>query len=333
MRSKCGSSSVGRASASQAEGRGFEPRLPLKIHCSNTGMKSLAPHINVEDSRLINGLRALVAIVCGVEDAREEEIELDFSNTRFISPVFAVSLLVYLSKTQNKIRLKNYSPYMQVVYMHEPLMPDKMRASMFSAVLQGYKGKTYVPVVSFPAIAESDQKDVILSAVEDVIISQLCITSNIAQGLKYVISETIDNITEHSQSERGYIFAQAYPTKGFLDICIADTGITLLGSYKAAGIVDYESDIEAIQAANRRISAKNLPNAENRGFGIYTTKQMLINGLGGQYMILSGEALYMKGPAFDEFLALPSGVRFEGTIVALRIPYQNKLFNYLNYID
>ena len=26
---KCGSSSVGRASASQAEGRGFEPRLPL----------------------------------------------------------------------------------------------------------------------------------------------------------------------------------------------------------------------------------------------------------------------------------------------------------------
>ena len=28
---KCGSSSVGRASASQAEGRGFEPRLPLCI--------------------------------------------------------------------------------------------------------------------------------------------------------------------------------------------------------------------------------------------------------------------------------------------------------------
>ncbi len=28
-RSSCGSSSVGRASASQAEGRGFEPRLPL----------------------------------------------------------------------------------------------------------------------------------------------------------------------------------------------------------------------------------------------------------------------------------------------------------------
>ena len=29
-KSNCGSSSVGRASAFQAEGRGFEPRFPLK---------------------------------------------------------------------------------------------------------------------------------------------------------------------------------------------------------------------------------------------------------------------------------------------------------------
>ncbi len=29
MQEKCGSSSVGRAWASQAQGRGFEPRLPL----------------------------------------------------------------------------------------------------------------------------------------------------------------------------------------------------------------------------------------------------------------------------------------------------------------
>ena len=28
---RCGNSSVGRASASQAEGREFEPRLPLKV--------------------------------------------------------------------------------------------------------------------------------------------------------------------------------------------------------------------------------------------------------------------------------------------------------------
>ena len=31
----CGSSSVGRASAFQAEGRGFEPRFPLYCQCSS----------------------------------------------------------------------------------------------------------------------------------------------------------------------------------------------------------------------------------------------------------------------------------------------------------
>ncbi len=31
---RCGSSSVGRASAFQAEGRGFEPRLPLQLKAS-----------------------------------------------------------------------------------------------------------------------------------------------------------------------------------------------------------------------------------------------------------------------------------------------------------
>ncbi len=31
LRKKCGSSSVDRASAFQAEGRGFEPRLPLSL--------------------------------------------------------------------------------------------------------------------------------------------------------------------------------------------------------------------------------------------------------------------------------------------------------------
>lgn len=96
------------------------------------------------------------------------------------------------------------------------------------------------------------------------------------------------NITEHSESDRGYIFAQAYPTKGFLDVCIADRGVSLLGSYEKLPDNEILSDMEAIKAANRGLSSKNLPDAENRGFGIRTSKQMLIHGLGGQYLMISG---------------------------------------------
>ena len=165
------------------------------------------------------------------------------------------------------------------------------------------------------------------------IISQLNIQPNVAIGLKYMIDETLDNITEHSESDRGYIFAQAYPKKGFLDVCIADRGINLLGSYEKLSDNEIASDMEAIKAANRGLSSKNLPDAENRGFGIMTSKQMLIQGLGGQYLMISGSCLYIKSRILDSFYAMPNGLRWNGTIVALRIPYQSDTFNYINYIE
>ena len=72
---------------------------------------------------------------------------------------------------------------------------------------------------------------------------------------------------------------------------------------------------------------------KNRGYGIYTSKKMLINGLGGQYMIMSGGAVYMKSKDIDRFFTLPGDLRWNGTVVALRIPYQAPHFNYINYIE
>lgn len=81
------------------------------------------------------------------------------------------------------------------------------------------------------------------------------------------------------------------------------------------------------------ISAKNLPDAENRGYGISTTKKMLVDGMGGQYMMVSGDTVYVKTKAGSGYFELPYGIRFEGTIVALRIPYWNEDFEYVNYIE
>ena len=45
-------------------------------------------------------------------------------------------------------------------------------------------------------------------------------------------------------------------------------------------------DIDAMEAViNYQVSTKNLPGAENRGFGIRTSREMLVNGLGGEYLI------------------------------------------------
>jgi anti-sigma regulatory factor (Ser/Thr protein kinase) len=232
------------------------------------------------------------------------------------------------------VSFKNISDYLErIEFSNGGVKPDMMRQTEFLADLEKYASKTYIPIIDFAAGRNSDAKEAVSSIVENMIIQQLSIQSNVANGLKYMIDEILDNITEHSESDRGYIFAQAYPTKGFLDVCIADRGVSLLGSYEKLPDNEISSDIEAIKAANRGLSSKNLPDAENRGFGIRTSKQMLLQGLGGQYLMISGSSLYIKTLNLDSFYSMPHGLRWNGTIVALRIPYHSASFNYINYIE
>ena len=291
-------------------------------------------HINIKDDRLIDGLSPVVRIMDQMEKSVDQEVTIDFSDTRFISPVFALSLIVYLTRCGKQIAFTNVSDYLERIGLgNGGIKPDTMRQTEFLAELEKYTSKTYIPIIDFAAGRNSDAKEVVSSIVENMIIQQLNIQSNVANGLKYMIDETLDNITEHSESDRGYIFAQAYPTKGFLDVCIADRGVSLLGSYEKLPDNEILSDMEAIKAANRGLSSKNLPDAENRGFGIRTSKQMLIHGLGGQYLMISGSSLYLKSCNLDTFYSMPHGLRWNGTIVALRIPYHSSSFNYINYIE
>ena len=291
-------------------------------------------HINVKDDRLIDGLTPVVWIMDQMEKSVDQEVTIDFSDTRFISPVFALSLIVYLTRCGKQIAFTNVSDYLERIGLgNGGIKPDTMRQTEFLAELEKYTSKTYIPIIDFAAGRNSDVKEVVSSIVENMIIQQLNIQSNVANGLKYMIDETLDNITEHSESDRGYIFAQAYPTKGFLDVCIADRGVSLLGSYEKLPDNEILSDMEAIKAANRGLSSKNLPDAENRGFGIRTSKQMLIQGLGGQYLMISGSSLYIKTRNIDSFYSMPQALRWNGTIVALRIPYHSASFNYIDYIE
>lgn len=290
--------------------------------------------IHVNGDRLLDGLSPVIQIIAQIEASEEQNVVIDLSQAQFITPLFSLSLLVFISRSKRNISLQNAKGYSELIgIIQGGIKPDLIRQTEFLALLESYASKTYIPIINFAADHNSDAKEAVSTIVENLIIRQLSIQQNVANGLKYIVEETLDNISEHSDSERGYIFAQAYPHKGYLDICIADCGITLLGSYKKLPDNEINSDLEAIKAANRGISSKNLPEAENRGFGIKTTKQMLINGLNGQYLMMSGNCMYIKTRNLDSFYTMPKGIRWDGTIVALRVPYNSSTFNYINYIE
>ena len=291
--------------------------------------------INIQDSNLLYGLQEVLKIIEQIIKSEDREDIICFQKRTFVTPLFILPLLVFVTGCGKVIRFDSYSSYMDtILFSQGGLKPDMTEHSDFLASLNKFAYKTFLPIINFPAnIYCNNERNAILTAVESMLAKQLGLQPNITAGLKYIVEESVDNIIEHSESERGYIFSQSYPTKKYLDICIADSGITLLGSYQKAGRVDIVNHLLAIEAANSGVSTKNLPEAENRGYGIATSKKMLVDGLSGNYVMLSGNALYLKTQTIEKFVSLPGEANWKGTIIAVRIPYINENFNYIKYIE
>ncbi|MCF0202209.1 MAG: hypothetical protein HUK08_02480 [Bacteroidaceae bacterium] len=246
-----------------------------------------------------------------------------------VSPVMALPLMLLRQQ-----QIETGIPALNDISFPHGVAAGEMRISKFRACLQAYANKEFIPIINFPANnEEDDQKNDILTAIEDVLIEMSGNVKNVSTGIRYIIGECVDNITQHSKSDKGYIHATINREEKFIDICIADRGITLLGSYRENNDEDILSDMEAMKAANRGISTKNLPDAVNRGYGIITTKNMLTQGLGGLFLMISGKAMAIHSGKVHEYAELPDDLYCSGTAVIYRLYYDKTSFNYINYIE
>ena len=153
--------------------------------------------------------------------------------------------------------------------------------------------------------------------------------------LTYLLDELICNIQQHAQTERGYAFLEYNTTTDAIEIIIADMGITIYGSYVAAQKhLDKlgNSDAEALNLAQNGYSVKNLPDAENRGYGISSNIHMVIDGLHGEFAVMSGNALLLQSATHKKILDLPEEFDYKGTMVVVMIPATiPEGFNLYNY--
>lgn len=73
---------------------------------------------------------------------------------------------------------------------------------------------------------------------------------------------------------------------------------------------------------------------KTRGFGIMTSKRMLVEGLKGKYFLFSGNAFYIWTEEHKNISLLNEKCHWQGTMLALRIPkIAPKEFNYINYLE
>lgn len=79
-------------------------------------------------------------------------------------------------------------------------------------------------------------------------------------------------------------------------------------------------------------STKNIP--ESRGFGISTSRDMLVKGLKGKFLLMSDDTIYLQTANKQEVIQLPEANRYQGCYVAMRIPLlKDEQFSFYNYIE
>lgn len=288
-------------------------------------------------------LNYLFGLLIQINETKPTEVRFDFSESKFISPFVIVGVIAIsnsLKRQGKKIEFifnKNISvpSYFDAIHFPEGYNFDGMTSVEMNSKLEEYHLKTFIPLVLFPTTAnnvESILRENVLSAISTILRKQLKFTGNLLQAIYYLIDELTNNIADHSGSERGILFAQFYPTKNYMDVCIADFGKGIKQTYIDSGKANPNSHEEAIEFAIKGKSTKN--QAISRGFGISTSRKMLTEGLKGKFFLYSGNAMFYQNFEKQGIIALPENACFQGCIVALRIPIiPNNNFDFYKYTE
>ncbi|MCB9232124.1 MAG: hypothetical protein H6581_10700 [Bacteroidia bacterium] len=272
----------------------------------------------------------------------ESEIELDFGNCGWAAPFFLLPISCFIDKIEGrnvKIILTPPQNQNSKAYFNTVKFPAGLDPSVnpdWEVDLNQFGPKSYLPIIKFPCrgVGSTNQREKLLSGTMRLLKSQLNLSQDITGGISYLISEITDNIIEHSQAINGWMMGQHFRSKGYLDLCISDSGISLLGSYQKAERLAITTHREAILSALSGISTKY--DGIQRGYGIPTTLKLLTEGLGGVFMLWSGDAIYVKGKNKDQLVVeniYQTKTFWEGTIVIFRIPdYKGGKFNIHKYV-
>ena len=292
---------------------------------------------NIErDERIGSVFNWLFRVMSQTENAPENGVQWDLSEVSFLHPFFLAPLVIYKESCGRSIECigipDRISKYFDLIHFDKPLYIEEEIG--LENTLNEYISKSYIPVCQFELC--KGNIDEIQSILQKVIRTQSHADNRIVTPLSYMLGELIDNMGEHSNGRYGYIFSQYLKKEECIDLVIADDGITIYGNYAKFGLYQNEIDGDesiALKLANEGKSTKNLPNAENRGYGISSSKKMLADGLKGAFFMLSGGAFHRHDINTSVYVALPSSIYWEGTIILMRIPIKVPLeFEYNKYI-
>ena len=255
---------------------------------------------------------------CRLRQHIETSQELDLTDETFMYPTTFTPLLAYLTTLDpDKISIKVPKDEALKNYMLTILRSAKT----------GKMGGTYIPFIPLPE--EKTEADKILAQFWKLVGEDDFIRKNY-QSLDYILDEFVSNIYEHSQFKNAYVMAQKYPNLGYVELCVVDDGVTIPGSFNIHGY-SYKEE-EHPQAIMDALNGKSTKGPDYRGFGLRTSANIIYKGFKGELLVVSNlGAVNISQKRMQPYI-LQENMRYEGTLIAVRVPLIYEKVNLYDYI-
>lgn len=263
---------------------------------------------NPQNDSLVAKLTALYHTFKGI--SYKQPVEFDLSDLNFISPLVALPLSAYINFTGSKIGTgaDKHASYLSAIRFPEGI--DSV--SCFERQVQA--DKTFVPI-SVLKKEKGIEREGLETQFATMINKIIGSVAGAQSAIYHPITELVTNIFEHSKQDKGFIFGQYFKNRQFLDICIVDCGRGLASAYKQEmnlELTDQEAIIEVMQGNSTKPG-------RDRGYGVRSSKRVVCEGLGGEFILLSGGATLFSAQKRERIVSLPQ-FYWQGVIVAYRIP-------------
>ena len=147
--------------------------------------------------------------------------------------------------------------------------------------------------------------------------------SHLQNPILYILGELSDNINQHSQYTKGFIFLNYDKNSKEAWLMIYDNGISIPGGFKKNQIF-FSDDSQAIEMAMKGRSTKK---EEGRGFGLSTSRKLVEKGFNGNFAVFSGEGIYK-----DKKLSTKMPERINGTFVYISLIDKGEGLNIYEYL-
>ncbi|MDP3026339.1 MAG: hypothetical protein Q8N63_01425 [Nanoarchaeota archaeon] len=272
---------------------------------------------NTEDP--LRQIQDCIKIMRDIDEAKLSEgeiLDLNFSDVEWMLSCSALLLSNKIIETCKKINIKIIPP--------KNIKLNDYLARVGFPLGCKTEGSTFLPINHF---TNKDNVNDQISKISKHIREK--IDKNFGFSVNYLLAELSDNIEQHSQFTQASIMTQYYPTKKYLDVGLFDNGITIPSLFEKKNI-SFKDDCDAIKKAIEGVSTKD---EEGRGFGLRTSKNLVLEGLNGEMHIFSRKGALILDPKNKEEEYKLQENSLKGTLVFMRFKAPEKGLNITKYLE